>query len=85
MSSIKTVDFGESDLEYKRRYCNQVINEGDIYIYAPSTKGIALNMLKTFVDGIKRQGKMILNTIFQKDYLRNRWRDYIQKRANREG
>jgi hypothetical protein len=50
--NIKTIDFGFGDALYKQRFGDENCKESSVYIYAPTLKGIVLNIkriLTTFI------------------------------------
>jgi hypothetical protein len=46
-SNTKIVDFGLGDAQYKQIYSNKVVVESNVRIFAPSWKGLHLNMART--------------------------------------
>lgn len=56
---VSRIDFGLGDANYKLRYCNESWQEGSLFIYAPTLRGLGLFMLKTpldFADHLLRKG-----------------------------
>lgn len=43
---VEAIDFGFTDDEYKRRFGNVVWREASLHIFAPSSKGVSVNLMR---------------------------------------
>ncbi len=54
MESIDAIDYGFGDAQYKRSFCNQNWKEASFYLFAPTGKGLKLNLARMMTAGISR-------------------------------
>ena len=78
-SGITEIDFGFGDAFYKQRFGNQQWQESSTYIYAPTIKGMYLNLIRTitirpylYIIGIAERKNML-----QK--IKTFWRNKLRK------
>lgn len=71
---IDAVDFGFGDAEYKRRFGNESWIEADVVLFAPTLKGVSINLRRTAVAGAARLAKRALTRAGVAARLRRRWR-----------
>jgi len=46
-AEITGIDFGSGDARYKSEICNSEWTESSLYVFAPTAKGLALNLVRT--------------------------------------
>jgi len=56
----KGIDFGPGHSRYKQQFSNSRHEESTVYIFAPTIKGIGLNVVRTFLGLIDSALKMVL-------------------------
>lgn len=71
---IDVVDFGAMDAEYKRRFADESWEEADVFIYAPTARGVALNAITTAVSGANALAKRVLVDTGLFARVRRAWR-----------
>jgi hypothetical protein len=76
---VTGVDFATGHAEYKETLSNCVWKETDVYIFAPSFKGIALNMLKTSAVGADHALKRVLKRTGLLQKIKKGWRGRLSK------
>jgi hypothetical protein len=74
---VKVADFGAGQAEYKRNFSNCQTMEADIHIFAPSIKGVALNMLRTVTESTDRALKKMLERTMLLQALKKLWRNRL--------
>lgn len=75
-------DLGWGDRQYKRAICNHSRLDGPVYLYAPSWRGLKLNVLRSsvsFLDGMAR--KLLARSALLKK-LRKRWQGNLRSAAD---
>ncbi|MEN6373597.1 MAG: GNAT family N-acetyltransferase [Smithella sp.] len=71
---IQAVDFGFGDAFYKHNFCNHNWQEKPIYIYAPTLKGLLLNITKSLLDIISNFTEHALKKFNLIDKIKKLWR-----------
>lgn len=77
---ITAVDFGPGNAQYKEVLSNQQWSETCIHIFAPSLKGVALNLVRTCVGSVD---KALKNTLVRTNLLqkvKRTWRNHVRQR-----
>jgi CelD/BcsL family acetyltransferase involved in cellulose biosynthesis len=72
--NVAGVDFATGSAEYKEALSNCVWDETEVYIFAPSFKGIALNVVKTSAAGIDKALKSFLERTGFLQKVKKAWR-----------
>ena len=75
---IQALDYGFGDSEYKRRYGNEAWEEADVALYAPTFRGVRVNMLRTAILGAARTAKTALAATQLEDRVKRRWRERLR-------
>jgi len=57
---VKRIDFGIGDAFYKQRFANCSWEEGPIYLYAPTFKGMQAKVLRTTASAVNQLAKKML-------------------------
>lgn len=70
----KRLDFGSGDAEYKRRLSSEVLDEADVFLFAPSLKGAYLRLMRLATVGLHSAGRKILARYGLVDWVKTRWR-----------
>jgi Acetyltransferase (GNAT) domain len=71
---IDVVDFGAMDAEYKRRFADESWEEADVFMYAPTVRGVALNAITTAISGANVLAKRVLIDTGLFARVRRAWR-----------
>lgn len=79
---IREVDLGWGDRRYKRMICNRECRDGRLYVYAPSLKDLALNILRSGISAADYYARKAIenSAFFQK--LKKAW---VGRRASAAG
>ncbi len=68
------VDFGPGNAQYKELLSNRRWRETAVYIFAPSLKGISLNLVRSFIGGIDQTIKKALARTNLLQRIKKHWR-----------
>lgn len=79
---IAYIDNGPGDQWYKRRYCDLSWNEASFLIFAPTLKGMRLNILHMFAGFANHVWGKMLNSFDLKEKWDKYKRDLAKKRIN---
>jgi hypothetical protein len=77
---VAGVDFGPGDAKYKEVLSNQTWRETAVYIFAPSLKGIGLNLTRTVVGGLDQITKKVLARTGLLQKIKKGWRARVNPR-----
>jgi len=78
---VREVDFGFGNAEYKSALCNSSLVESSVFVFAPTFKGLRLNLVRTatrMIDHVARKTVARANWL-QK--IKKGWRGRLAKRA----
>jgi CelD/BcsL family acetyltransferase involved in cellulose biosynthesis len=75
----KEVDFGFGQAFYKERFGDHNWTESSIYVFAPTSKGITLNMMRTMTTAASWFGARVVRRFNLKEKLKRRWRERLRK------
>lgn len=75
----RQIDFGFGDAQYKTVLANEEWQESSIYIFAPSAKGIGINLLRMPTAWLNRWAQEILGKTSLLVKVKRMWRDRIMK------
>ncbi len=78
--SVRILDFGFGDAEYKRRFGNESWQEADVTVFAPTFKGVRVNAVRTAVLAGNRSGKRVLGSD-RVARAKRTWRSQLTKRG----
>lgn len=76
--TIRTLDFGFGDAEYKERLSNRGWADVDVAIYGRTRRGLAANVGRTAIIGADRLARLAAGKVAGKDRIariKRRWRD----------
>jgi CelD/BcsL family acetyltransferase involved in cellulose biosynthesis len=68
------LDYGFGDAEYKRRFGSASWSEADVLLFAPTFRGLRINLTRTAVLGASRLAKGVLERAGLAAALKKRWR-----------
>ena len=71
---VKEVDFATGYAQYKEVLANREWDEESVYIFAPTIKGISLNLVRSFIVGIDQAVKRALAQTSLLQRIKKRWR-----------
>jgi len=74
---VSAVDYGPGNAQYKELLSNQRWQDTSVYIFAPSIKGISLNLVRSFLAGIDQYAKKVLNSTRLLQRVKKRWRAHV--------
>ena len=77
---VSKVDFGSGTALYKERFGQHMWHEATVYIFAPTLRGIILNVSKSFFSFINNAAKKILDKTNLLQNVKTQWRTSLQKR-----
>ncbi len=73
---VTEVDFGTGHAQYKQVLSNQQWCETSVYIFAPTLKGISLNLVRSVVGGMDQAIKNVLARTNLLQKVKKAWRDH---------
>ena len=76
---VSKVDFGSGTALYKERFGQHMWHEATVYIFAPTLRGIILNVSKSFFSFINNAAKKILDKTNLLQNVKTQWRTSLQK------
>ena len=80
--SIEIYDFGYGDAFYKRQFSEKKWNDAEVYVFAPTLKGVQLNFMRSLIAIVDKSIKIVLSHVNMLDWVKKRWR---QKMIPTEG
>lgn len=78
---ITAVDFATGHAQYKEVLSNQRWQESSVYIFAPSLKGVGLNLVRSLFLGMDRTIKAALERTNLLQRVKKAWRDRAKLKA----
>jgi hypothetical protein len=75
---VTGVDFGRGNAQYKQVLSNQSWTETSLYIFAPTFKGICLNMARSLVGGLDQVIKKVLARTNLLQKIKKAWRNHAK-------
>jgi hypothetical protein len=79
--TIRELDFGLGRAEYKTALCSRSWQEGCVYIFSPTPRGLALKLLRTATRLAEESARRMLKTSSLFPRLKRAWRDQLARRA----
>lgn len=81
--NVKAMDFGLGDAEYKRIYCNESWKEADVFMFAPTLKGIWIYSIRICFELLGALGRKTFEVIGIEGKMKRLWRNLLtEKRKN---
>ncbi len=77
---IKLIDFGFGDAFYKQRFGNVSWSEASVFMFAPTFKGLRMNMIRTVNAGMTRTAEFLIEKGKLKERVKKYWRNYLRIR-----
>ena len=77
---IHTVDFGPGDAGYKRQLSNESHLERDLLVFAPTVRGVRVNMTRNAILGAAALARRALDAAHLTDRVRTGWRGRLRSR-----
>lgn len=74
---VEAFDFGFGDAEYKRHWADNGWQEASIYIFAPSLRGVLLNLLRTPFLGLSAVAERVLTRTYLLQKVKRMWRSRL--------
>jgi len=74
---VTEVDFGQGHAQYKEVLGNHEWSESSIHIFAPTLKGISLNVVRSLIVGMHQITKKALAHTSLLQTIRKRWRAHV--------
>jgi CelD/BcsL family acetyltransferase involved in cellulose biosynthesis len=82
---VTGLDFGPGNAQYKEVLSNQRWRETAVYIFAPSLKGISLNVIRTIIEGMDETIKKALARTNLLQRIKKHWRAHATPKAATQG
>jgi len=79
VAGVREVDFGYGIERYKQQFGKSTWHEGIVHIFAPTCKGVSLNVLRTFVVGTDYFFRKALERTNLLPRLKKAWRVHVRK------
>jgi CelD/BcsL family acetyltransferase involved in cellulose biosynthesis len=74
---IENIDFGFGDALYKKNFCDQVLQEKSVYIFAPTLKGLLINITRTGINAISHFAVITASKMKLTQKIKKYWRNHI--------
>ena len=78
LGGVEVIDFGLGDAQYKKEYCDENWPESSLYLFAPTLRGLMLNLLRTPIMFADTSARKILQRLRLKENLKRTWRLHIE-------
>lgn len=78
LEDIEEIDFGLGDAQYKEMLGNRDWLDASVYMFAPSIKGIGLNLLRTPLMALDRTARRTLERTRLVGRMKRLWRGMVQ-------
>jgi hypothetical protein len=78
---VDVLDYGFGDAEYKRQYGTSSFPEQDVLVFAPTARGIGVNLVRTGIIGSANLTKRSLDAMGLTDRVKKRWRRWLRERG----
>lgn len=76
---INYIDFGFGDAFYKKNFCNQVLQEESVYIFAPTFKSVSINIMRIVINSISLSAENIAGKLKIIPKIKKSWRSNLNK------
>lgn len=83
-AGLSVVDLGWGDRNYKRAICNRSWMEGPVHIFAPTLKGLRLNVEKSLAAWLDSQLKRRMASAGFDKYVRKLWQQFAVRKSHPE-
>jgi hypothetical protein len=81
LDGVTAVDFGPGDAQYKEVLSNERWRETAVYIFAPSLKGISLNLVRSSIGGLDQAIKKALTRTNLLQRIKKSWRAHARLKS----
>jgi Acetyltransferase (GNAT) domain len=78
MGGVEGVDFGLGDAQYKRELCDENWAESSLYVFAPTFRGLMLNLVRTPIMFADSAGRRVLERTQLMQRIKRAWRLHIE-------
>jgi hypothetical protein len=78
---VRRVDWGLGDAEYKEVLSDNAWLEANVYVFAPSVKGLALKSVRVATELIVRSARHLLSSTGLSARIKRLWRNHLAKRS----
>jgi len=82
--TVREVDFGFGNAEYKSALCNSSSVEASVFVFAPTLRGIRLNLIRTAAQSLDRVARKTVARANWLQKIKKIWRDRLSKRAEND-
>lgn len=82
--SIKEVDFGFGDAQYKAVLGNKSWQEASTYLFGPTLTGVKLASARALIGSVDRTGKRLLEKTGGIAAMKKKWRDRLRRRGTEQ-
>jgi CelD/BcsL family acetyltransferase involved in cellulose biosynthesis len=82
-ANAKEIDFGFGDAPYKQRFGSYCWDEATLYLFAPTLRGFALNIVRSICILLSRRAASFLGNTGNLARIKRRWRDRLAVQARR--
>lgn len=82
---VTEVDFGTGFAQWKEVLSNRKWEEENVHIFAPTAKGISLNLVRSFIAGVDQAVKKLLASANLLQVIKKRWRARVRLSAAAQG
>ena len=79
--TVREVDFGFGNAEYKSALCNSSSVEASVFVFAPTFKGLRLNLVRTAARMLDQVARKTVSRVNLLQKIKKTWRDRLSKRA----
>lgn len=80
-AGVTMIDFGQGHAQYKEVLSSEQWTESLVYIFAPTLKGISLNIVRSLIVGLHQRIKSGLARVDLLRTIRKRWRARLVSKA----
>jgi hypothetical protein len=75
--NIEVMDFGLGPADYKKKICDQNWNDAAVFIFAPTLKGIKLNLMRSMIVLLSHTARYSLDHLKMTGLVKKKWRQLV--------
>lgn len=76
---VDYIDFGFGDAFYKKNFCNRVLQEQSVYIFAPTIKGVSINLIRIAINSFSHFAEKFADRLKITQKIKTYWRNRLNK------
>jgi CelD/BcsL family acetyltransferase involved in cellulose biosynthesis len=78
--AVEILDFGFGDVEYKERLAERNWSAGDVYVFAPTAKGVRVNLVRSTIVTVNAAAMRLARSLGIAGRVKQTWRRRFARR-----